>query len=301
MVGPGRTGTTSLFSVLSRHPEICVSSRKEVNFFNPLLRARELSPISVYASEFSGFRGEPVVIEASPAYFSGAELIADPMREILSSPRVVITLREPVSRFFSVYLHYRNKVAVGERVTLENYLARCEEVFQRGPESGRDMHFLALRETLYAEHIRAWRRKLGPENVYVVFHDDYSLKPMVVLQDLANWLRIAREPFADFSVPTTNKSVDYRNPMLQKVSLRLARELEPLLNRTPALKAALRQVYYSVNGKAVGDSVPTDLVLEFRSRFKDSFAALPAELAQLRVEAVPNWVTEWAAQGESKS
>jgi len=107
IVGAQKAGTTSLFNYLVQHPQVFNTKFKEIHFFNRRLG----EPISNYKHYFpttlSKFinRGN-LAGEASPDYLYFPE-VAYSIKETMPLTKIIILLREPVSRAFSHYNHNR--------------------------------------------------------------------------------------------------------------------------------------------------------------------------------------------------
>lgn len=112
IVGAQKSGTTALAHYLSQHPQICMAPQKEVHFFDDPshLTDREAQEASgLYRKAFPNWTGQPIVGEATPIYLYLPEV---PRRVANYNPhmRIVVLLREPVSRAFS---HYRHSKRLG--------------------------------------------------------------------------------------------------------------------------------------------------------------------------------------------
>src|SRR5688572_22585305 len=86
IAGVPKAGTTSLFSYLTQHPEVCGSDVKEPRYFNPLRLGSELGPIEDYAAHFGHCAGQRYAMEASPGYSYGGGPLARGLREALPDP-----------------------------------------------------------------------------------------------------------------------------------------------------------------------------------------------------------------------
>ena len=103
-LGPTKSGTTWLYRVLSGHPEVFLSPAKDLHFFN---RCYDRGP-DWYRAQFRGAGQEHSVIgEVCPRYLSFG-LAPERIRACLGADvRLMVTLRDPVSRAFSSYLDHR--------------------------------------------------------------------------------------------------------------------------------------------------------------------------------------------------
>ena len=118
VVGAAKAGTTSLHHYLSQHPEIYMSPVKEPHFFsqiNPEPRFVALSGCTCIKNEqaylklFEQGSAQKIRGEASPSYLWDCKT-SDRIKRVSPDAKVIIMLREPVSRAYS---HYLNDLGAG--------------------------------------------------------------------------------------------------------------------------------------------------------------------------------------------
>lgn len=113
VVGAGKAGTTSLYNLLSQHPQVYMPEIKETNFFGwdadrPGERLwpsseRNVFPVrdlEGYRELFSNVKGYRAAGEASPLYLE-SRLAPARIRETVPDVRLIVTLRDPVERAYS--------------------------------------------------------------------------------------------------------------------------------------------------------------------------------------------------------
>ncbi len=108
IVGAPRSGTTSLYEYLKNVPEVFMCPVKEPNFFNSsvgndLFLSKPVRDKKKYLNLFKKVENEKAIGEASPTY------LWDPatpklIHEIIPDARIIIILRDPITRAFSEYL-----------------------------------------------------------------------------------------------------------------------------------------------------------------------------------------------------
>lgn len=105
IVGTHKGGTSSLLQFVCRHPRVGRPERKEVHFFD---RHYDRG-LDWYAEQFPTtrrLRRLEHVGEATPAYMYDADARSRMARD-LPDARIIVTLRDPVSRAYSHYWHAR--------------------------------------------------------------------------------------------------------------------------------------------------------------------------------------------------
>src|SRR6202035_5818480 len=104
IVGHQKCGTTALYEMLRRHPQIFMPGLKEPRFFSsdlsrkPRLRTsrKELNTFEEYLSLFQPAGPEQRVGEATPMYLM-SRVAASAIAEVQPAARVIAILREPAS------------------------------------------------------------------------------------------------------------------------------------------------------------------------------------------------------------
>ena len=105
-IGVQKGGTSSLINYLNLHPEIYME-RREKHFFDRKLSDGELSDKDIKKYEESFKTTKPIVGEKTPSYCYLRYAI-DRIYNYDKNMKLIIILREPISRAFSEYNMYLN-------------------------------------------------------------------------------------------------------------------------------------------------------------------------------------------------
>jgi hypothetical protein len=106
LIGAMKCGTTTLFSFLTSHPEICNDNYKEKHFYDKD-EAGYFKGYNWYLSLFKGCDYKKFYLDATPRYI-GFDTVPGRIKEtyppkILAAKKFLLVLREPVSRHYSEY------------------------------------------------------------------------------------------------------------------------------------------------------------------------------------------------------
>jgi hypothetical protein len=104
IAGTPRSGTSSLNHYLRQHPQVFMAPGKELRFFN----VHYDRGVTWYASCFEGSSGALAVGEATPTYIYDAVAL-ERMASLLPTVKLIVSLRDPVSRTYSAYLNARQR------------------------------------------------------------------------------------------------------------------------------------------------------------------------------------------------
>jgi hypothetical protein len=287
LAGFPKTGTTSLFTLLARHPQVGASSVKETEYFLPARYGEPLGPVTEYARLFDGTRSAAVRMESTPAYVYGGAPVIDAIRTTLGAPRVLFTVREPAGRLRSYYRAQQARLRIPIEMTMDEYVARSATIGESSLADRAADPWLGVIGGEYARFVPAW---IDAFDVRFVAFEDLVARTDAVLMDLATWLGIDPAPFAGMELPHENPSVLYRGKGLQRFALGFNRRLEPFLRRHPDLKARMRSAYYRVNGRAIPKAA-WSLDPAVGQRYADTNAALAAIWTSLDPIGLPAWLT----------
>jgi hypothetical protein len=194
IIGAQKCGTTALAHYLGQHPQICLSPQKEVHFFDdPRWQNRGgIDPTAgEYRNAFPNWTGQPIVGEATPLYLYLPEV---PTRVAAYNPhmRIVILLREPVSRAVS---HHRHSTRLGHEF-LPLPLALAVEPLRlwwargiKAEDSSVRWHSYLSRGR-YTEQIRRWLEVFPRRQVLFLRQDDLLRNPRETLTRVYAYLHL---------------------------------------------------------------------------------------------------------------
>lgn len=146
MIGPGKAGTTWIYDLLRRHPDVYVPETKEVLYFT---RFYDRGP-AWYASFFEDAGGHTAVGEVSNTYIFD-ERAPRRVREHYPGMRLVASLRNPIDRAFSHYLFLRRNGQVTG--SFESVIGGEHRVVERG---------------LYHRHLSPWWEAFPDDQLLVL-------------------------------------------------------------------------------------------------------------------------------------
>ena len=109
IIGVMKSGTTSLARLLRPHPDICLCDGKEAHIFDRPKWQDARVPDEVVAQRFTSFRGQKVVLDATPIYIFAPGALEAILR-YNPAARFILILRSPVDRTIS---HYGHTVTAG--------------------------------------------------------------------------------------------------------------------------------------------------------------------------------------------
>jgi len=225
IIGTAKSGTTSLFHSLGKHPQIFGAVRKEVHFFDT-----EDANTLWYRSHFPRLPDDfhAVTGEASPNYLYHDCM--DKVKEVLPNVKLICMLREPADRAISQYYHAVRHgsphAAINEHFDagpFEDLMKKTDDEIEGQLFKLSSMPVSRNRQisfSYYYYYLRRWHRKFDPENLLLVNFEDYRREPQKVLGQVCNFLEV--DPFEFTELGQRYEGIyDAEDPKLDKVRQRL--------------------------------------------------------------------------------
>jgi sulfotransferase family protein len=256
IIGAERAGTTSLYRYLGQHPQVMgVTLRRkgahyfDTNFNRSLRWYRSHFPSDRAARNCAIRTGAERVVtgEACP-YYVFHPLVPERVRALLPEVRLILMLRDPVSRAYSHHLH---EVARGfEHLSFEAAIdAEAERLegeedricSEPGYNSFNHQHYSYLARGRYLEQIERWRAQFPAEKMHVVDSRAFFAEPDAGYRGVLRFLGLAERSLGEY--PQLNARSHGRIPSAAAERLRERfaepnRRLEEYLCRSFSWEAA---------------------------------------------------------------
>lgn len=253
IVGPHKTGTTTWYDLLDDHPEVHMSPVKEPEFLNTDhdYTHRPTKSEGAYLDLWSNAQGETYLGEATPWYFY-SQAAAEAIREQSPDPRVLITLRDPVERIYS--LHSQRLHAGTETIeSFEEALAAEPDRKQgkRLPERRNPVLGCFYREiAAYTPHVQRYMDLFDDHELMILRFEDVISDQEATFRELCGWLGI--DPDVGFQETKSNPNSAVRSPWFRRI---VREPPAPVLKVTQLFpegwRRRLRQGLHSLNAREV--------------------------------------------------
>jgi len=193
IIGAQKSGTTSLFNYLIRHPDVLPSSRKEVHYFD-FNYDRGLKWYRAHFPYTHQLRGRAVTLDASP-YYLVHPLVPRRAAELLPRVKLVALLRNPVDRALSHHQHEvrggRETLSFAEAIEREpERLAGEEKRLREDPSHYSYNHhrYSYLQRGLYLEQLRRWVEQFPRSQLLVIQAESLFRAPAEVTAEVHKFL-----------------------------------------------------------------------------------------------------------------
>lgn len=197
LVGATRSGTSTLYEALKKHPYIFVSEQKEIQFF---LRDHLYSKgLGWYEQHFATApenttRGEicPIYMEKGIRIGTSQEHIFDldedcasRIRQSYPDMKLIFSLRHPIERAQSIF--WKSVWTGFEPCSTFDEAVQEELQGKREPEKHR---FCYLYRSRYETHLTHWLNLFPRNNILITIFDRWTTQPAKSIQDIESHLNV---------------------------------------------------------------------------------------------------------------
>lgn len=294
IIGHAKCGTTALYEMLRRHPQIHMPG-KEPRYFAIAetdldgtsavseIPGRRKRTLEGYRALFSGARPEQIVGEATPLYIRST-VAAERIASVKPDARIIAILREPVSFLRSFHLQLLRNYEETEKdfakaIALEGArrAGRCIPRMSRRPA-----------DLLYSEHVRyveqlsRYRAVFPQEQMLVLIYEDFLSDNEGTVREVLRFLEvdervplqaIKTERSSDLRFRRFHRLVQYRRRFKRELAVgrALSQAVSKLTPRPLRGKARAGWRRVAFEGARPPDA---ELLLQLRRRFKPEVVAL---------------------------
>ncbi len=223
IVGAAKSGTTSLHNYLNQHSEVFMSKVKEPKYFSSkitsfpfngpgddLVEKEICSTIDSYQTLFKKSANQTIVGESSADNLYYSEKVIPIIKKTLEeNTKIIIVLRNPISRAFSAYMHMRRDVREPENdfsTALDKEEKRIKDNFEF------IWHY--KNAGMYYDDVKNYKDNF--KNVKIILTEELHKNTHQVLKDVCLFLNI--DSSFNFTLHQKfNSSGEIKNKFLQNI------------------------------------------------------------------------------------
>jgi hypothetical protein len=228
--GAPKTGTSSLFYWLEKHPDINPSSPKETFFFldqdSPLINQKR----NIHNFEWDFFiqnftENKPGITLEGTTHLLFQEHLPGLFSKVDNIQiKVIFILRDPVKRLLSSFYYTKNNLLrIDQKVSVNNYIEAL-----RDPEKA-DWNSLindpisrhVLKNDLdygrYSNYLKRWQDQIGNENIHVIPFSDLKDRQKETMISTCDFLGIDSSFYNEFNFEKENESINVKYRGLYKI------------------------------------------------------------------------------------
>lgn len=242
-IGGQKCASTWIYDILEGHPQVCLSSGKELDFFSNYWDRG----FSWYLNKFDKrkIHSALAIGEVSPSYLSDTDA---PKRAAQYNPdmRIILTLRNPLDRAYSNHKHNIRQgfVSDNDNLSFEAELDKNPTYVEHG---------------FYGQHLSNWLQSFPSNQIFIVFFEEIVSNPTEVACSLYRFLGLS----SDYTSPNIDKK---SNESAAVANVQVALLIDNIRNVIKTSRISwiwtflraigLRHLYRAWNGRNVVTSIP---------------------------------------------
>ena len=294
--GVHKAGTTSVYTYLSLHPDVCGSSTKEIGFFMPLKYGKDIPAMENYAAYFSHCdSGKRYRLEASPSYLYGKKLIGERIRKELGEEvKMIFIFRNPADRIFSFYERKKANAYLKEDVSFGDFIRRSAAFTGDELHDHRDdeeaLLMRGIKEGCYIEFLPDWFDLYG-KNLKILFFEDLKKDAAGFMKELCAWLDLDFSFYKPEDFAIENQTIAYKNRWMHRTMLGVNKKFEAFWRKNVGLKRTLRNLYKKVNASSGGREKMNEEERRFLDELYQPYNNRLAEFLRGKgITTLPDWL-----------
>ena len=209
IIGAQKSGTSSLYSYLSEHPQIIASYTKEIHFFDGGIHNQHIDNFEKgeawYRSKFPRRRKSNIpqkAFEASPLYLFNP-LVPQRIYDFVPEVKLISILRNPVERAISHYFHVKRRAGLESMPPmLEAFQAEeelIEPIFERQDFKNPIFRLHSYKSRgLYYEQLKRYLNYFSDKNMLVLNSESFFAEPNDTLRMIFEFIGVD----SSFTVPS---------------------------------------------------------------------------------------------------
>lgn len=192
IIGTQKGGTTFLFELLSIHPHVRPSFRKEIEYFDINFK----NGIDWYKSQFPIKKSNIITGESTPHYMSHPH-VPKRISEVIPHAKIITILRNPVDRAYSHYQHNvrmkRESLSFKDAIAMESERLQGEVdkmISDEHYNSLNHRHFSYLLKGIYVDQLIAFAKFFDKTQILVLQSEDLFNNTITVYEKVLNFLNL---------------------------------------------------------------------------------------------------------------
>ena len=224
-VGTQKGGTTYLYELLKRHPQVFLAEPKEQHFFS----LHWQRGVDWYRKQFASAAESQICGEITPYYLFHPEAPAR-IQSLLPNVKLIVLLRDPVERALSQYFHSRrlglDHLDLEEAFAAEaSRLRNSTETLKQGlPHLSHQQHSY-LSRSRYEEQLMRFDYYFASDQILLLKSEDLFLKTELIWGKIMDFLGL--NPAICPQLKPVYQGHGESNHVSSDVKHRLRRELDP--------------------------------------------------------------------------
>jgi hypothetical protein len=276
IIGAGRAGTTSMFEYLSANPMVNPSVIKEVHYFS-LLPIFERG--QNYLHSFFKTPETTAINLLSDTYLLADKCAPAKICEYNPKIKLIVILREPLSRAYSSYLYSKNNGYIKPSVTFSDSI-KNENNYLNSNKISVINNYCHLYCSLYCKHLDYWHKYFNREQIIITSLHDILMNENDELNKINRFLNIPSDLSKSFE--RKNASFGSKSKFLYQILVNQDNYFRKTLAMIPGsgirktlFKSGIIQAINRINRKKEeAEEIPNKIIQDYSEYFKEDLQRL---------------------------
>jgi len=197
IAGASKSGTSSIYFYLSRHPQVLLPHKKELDFYWTNYKRG----IDWYLAHFPTITDQADFLtgEATPNYLRFPQ-VAQRIKDTFPQTKIILLLRNPVDRAISWHYHKQNTglTNVDFTTAIATEMARLANVSEAEITNTGFYDPDNIMSSLYLYKIKPWIELLGRKQFLILKSEDFYLNPLEKMKEVFRFLDLPNCPLEHY-------------------------------------------------------------------------------------------------------
>lgn len=268
LIGVNKAGTSWLYHLLRRHPDVFMSDVKELYYFGDEQDGPD--SLSAYHEHFPFDEEYRYYGEATVMYYREAR-VADEIHAYNPEAKVLAIVRDPIQRTLSQYRYHKQLGLIDENTDFDEALT---------------VQPMLLRDSHYEETLPHFADRFGPDQFTVVSLEEGREAPERLWKDLLTFLDIAEVPLPDRTSSPENPTGSAAFRRLYRMTIRPLKKQAPGVYERMLQSTLVRQIKLGLI-RLLGTADASPISDEVEGHLRDEFAPTYEYLQELGFTIYP--------------
>jgi len=257
-IGGQKCATTWMSECLRRHPQIFMSSPKELHFFSNNWE----KGVNWYFNYFKNAGKYRVRGEFSTSYLYDS-MAPERIKKILGNIKLIAIIRNPVQRFISLYKHYLRE----KKYFTKNFKKLTIKNFNKAIELHPDL----LTKGKYYIHLTRYQNIFGKENIKIILKEEIDKNPRKIIRETYKFLNVDPNFLPDIINRKVSPGIIPKIKFLETIRKNMymiAKKTDPkiidLIRRT-----GLAELYRKLNNGSNSLKIEKPVITKLNNYYKD--------------------------------
>ena len=268
-LGAAKSGTTTLYDILSQHPEIYTPSFKEPHFFD--IKENFANGLSWYERTYFNKADSKIVADFTPSYFFDRHAPKRIFDSLGSKLKFLVIIRNPVDRAYSHYLHSKRDFH-----ETESFERSLELEFDRLHQYRKNSDYLFylrhsyINQGLYSKMLERYLHYFSLDNfLFIHFENDFLQDRDLTIRQILDFLEIDNSVALNTAI-RSNPASKEKSRLIKKLMNKKAwwRDLIKFLLPYVKLRQIIRNRIQTMN---IVEYTPESLSQELKSELLETY------------------------------